>query len=45
MRLFIKTACNFLSISGNLNRLEDVADEVNDGDQEVQPQMENPNRK
>ena len=29
--------CNFLSFLGNLNTLED---EVNDGDQEVQPQME-----
>ena len=45
MRLFIKTACNFLSIWGNLNNLEDVADEVNDGDQKIQLQMENPNRK
>ena len=45
MRFFIKTACNFLSVWGNLNSLEDVADEVNDGDQKIQPQMENPNRK
>ena len=44
MRFFIKT-CNFLSFSGNLNSLEDVSDEVNDGDQDVQPQTENPNRK
>ena len=45
MRFFIKTASNFLSFSGNLNSLEDVSNEVNDGDQEVQPHMENPNRK
>ena len=45
MRFFIKTACNFLSFSGNLNSFEDVLGEVNDGDQEVQPQTENPNRK
>ena len=45
MRFCIKTACNFLSFSGILNSLEDVPDEVNDGDQEVQPQTENPNRK
>ena len=45
MRFLIKTACNFWSFSGNLNSLEDVSDEVNDGDQEVQPQTENPNRK
>ena len=45
MRFFIKTACNFLSFSRNLKSLEDVSDEVNDGDQEVQPQTENPNRK
>ena len=45
MRFFIKGACNFLSFSGNLYSLEDVSDEVNDGDQEIQPQTENPNRK
>ena len=45
MRFCIKTACNFLSFSGILNSLEDVPDEVNDGDQEVQPQTENPSRK
>ena len=45
MRFFIKTVSNFLSFSGNLNSLEDVSNEVNDGDQEVQPHMENPNRK
>ena len=28
-----------------MNSLEDVADEVNDGDQKIQLQMENPNRK
>ena len=28
-----------------MNSLEDAADEVNDGDQKIQPQMENPNRK
>ena len=28
-----------------MNSLGDVSDEVNDGDQEVQPQTENPNRK
>ena len=45
MRFFINAACNFLSFSGNLYSLEDVSDEVNDGDQEIQPQTENPNRK
>ena len=45
MRFFIKGACNFLSFSGNLYSLEDVSDEVNEGDQEIQPQTENPNRK
>ena len=45
MRFFIKTACNFLSFSGNLYSLEDVSDEVKDGDQEIQPQTENPIRK
>ena len=44
MRFFIKTACN-LSFSGNLYSLEDVSDEVKDGDQEIQPQTENPIRK
>ena len=40
MRFFFKTACNFLSFSGNLSSLEDVKDEVNNGDQNVQPQTE-----
>ena len=43
--ILYKKACNFLSFSGNLNSLEDVSDEVNDGDPEVQPQTKNPNRK
>ena len=45
MRFFIKTVCNFLSFSGNLYSLEDVSDQMNNGDQEVQPQTENPKRK
>ena len=40
MKFFIKTVCDFLSFSGNLNSLEDVSDEMNDDDQEVQPQTE-----
>ena len=44
MRFFIKIACNFLTFSGNLNSLY-VSDGLNNSDQEVQPQTENPNRK